>query len=82
MELDNKFDIDISDYFNLSEKDKDELADIVVGHYFNLIKQDHRNLGIITVSIRVKLEDLIEEEKYEMADLYKRILKKLGNLHL
>lgn len=75
--LDNKYDIEIEQYFKLSEVDRDELAQIISN---NLITTSN-NIPVVIhsylTSIHALINQLTEHEEYEKCDLFYRIEKKL-----
>jgi len=80
--LDNKYDIEIQDYFKLTVEEREELAHIIST---NLLSSSNNVTYIIhqyLASIHSLIRTLREEEEYEKCDLFNRIEKKLfDSLH-
>jgi hypothetical protein len=81
MELDNKFDIELKEYFSLPEEWKKELTDCVVEYYLPLLKTSDSALENLLFAYETKLEEAIERESFEEADMYKRIMKTLQDIN-
>lgn len=75
--LDNKFDVEIQDYFKLSIDDREELAQIIAN---NLVESSNKIPVVIhsyIVTIHRLLNQMILDEEFEKCDLFTRIQKKL-----
>lgn len=77
--LDNKFDIEIEEYFNLSIEQREELASIISE---SLIKSA-QNTKIIISSYIASIHNLIvqleQQQEFEKCDLFRRIQINLIN---
>ena len=73
--LDSKYDIELEEYWNLSDEDKNELAKLVVEQ----IHKGFRNLNDLPYHIS-QLDDRRmeseEDEEFERADMIRRIMEK------
>ena len=73
--LDSRYDIELEDYWNLPEEDKEELAELVV-------KQVHKgfknldNLPYHLSQLDDRRLEADEDQEFERADMIKRIIKK------
>jgi len=80
LELDNKFDIDIEDYFGLSDNDKAELTKYVLDHYVPEINRNPLFANYLYRAFSIKLQEAEDEQEYEKCDIYTRILITLEDL--
>lgn len=75
--LDNKYDVEIKDYFKLSIKDREELAELIATSLIN----HSQNIPVILHSYIAALESIISaneaDEEFEKCDLFLRIEKKI-----
>jgi hypothetical protein len=78
LELDNKFDIEIYDYFKLTEQDKAELTKILVEYY--LPEMDRNPLFVVELkrAFRIKLIESESEQEYERCDICIRVIELLN----
>lgn len=80
MELDYKFDIDIDEYFQLAAADRKILARMVVDYFKPSLNDNPLLIVQIRSAFEIKLNEYEELEKFELCDLYKRVLKELDKL--
>ena len=77
LELEYKYDIEIKDYFKLTEEDRDYIATVVsnglIQHWSSLPITIHSYLAVINRIIR----EAEYKEEYEKCELFFRIEKKL-----
>ncbi len=73
--LDSKYDIELIDYWKLSEEDKNELANLVVERvHKDLIKLD--NLPYHLSQLDDRRMESEQYQEYERADIIKRIISR------
>ena len=75
--LDNKYDIEIEEYWTLTEEDKDYLGKIIAE---KVIRENARDKNYIEFHANILNERIAEseyEEAFERADIIKRIQQKL-----
>lgn len=70
-----KYDMEVRDYFSLSESDKNEIVDIVLGYY-----EENLNLeeGLIYLYLNILNEQKMKAEdaqEYERCDIINRTIK-------
>jgi hypothetical protein len=75
-----KYDINDADYFKVPEQERDNMAKLVINKFFWQLKMDNTWKVYYLQYLEQRILELIIEDKYEEADLYKRI-KKLINLY-
>jgi predicted nucleotidyltransferase len=73
--LDSRYDIELEDYWNLSEEDKNDLAILVVTQVHKGFKNLH-NLPHHLSQLDDRRMEAVEDQEYERADMIKRIIKK------
>jgi hypothetical protein len=80
--LEDKYNIEVTDYFNLSAKERNYLAILVVHTIFYKLKSDKMLVPVYIhmVNKHMKESELLEE--FELADLYKRIKRELFNFSI
>lgn len=76
LELDNKFDIELDDYFNLTELQKQELTRAIVLFFIPYIQSHPQALSNVRRAIRIVIDESEYFEEYEKADIFTRCLKK------
>jgi hypothetical protein len=78
LELDNRFDIEIEDYFKLTDEDKAELTKILLDYY--LPEMDRNPLFAIELkrAFTIKLIESESEQEYERCDICHRVIKLLN----
>lgn len=75
--LDNKFDIEIEQYFKLTKEEREELAQIISQSLLNNSNKISYVIHSYIVSINSLIKQLEAAEEYEKCDLFRRIEKKL-----
>lgn len=80
LELDNKFDVDMSDYFKLRVKDRKELSKMIVKYFIPTIQENPLSIINLRRALEIKIQEGEEMGLYEICDLNKRILKELNSL--
>lgn len=78
--IDTKYDIDIEDYFKLSEESKIELTELLTQSLINNSQQNPIILHSYIISINKLIGRSLQEEDYERCDMFSRIEKKLMSL--
>lgn len=77
LELDFKYDLNVGDYFSLTEFEKDDMAQLFASYYADIYKNDRKELIHLINFLVVKREEMTRDENYEMSDLYSRFINKL-----
>ena len=73
--LDSKYDIELEQYWDLSEEDKEQLAGLVVQQ----IHKGLKNLNYLPYHLSQlddRIMESVEDEEFERADMIKRIIQK------
>ena len=78
--VDSKFDIDVEDYFTLSNEDRNELSIMIVDYFLPVIEEDANSLKIILIGLDILIGEAEFNEDYEKASLYYDALKKFREL--
>jgi hypothetical protein len=73
--LDSKYDIELEQYWNLSEEDKNELVSLVV-HQIHKGFKNLDNLPYHLSQLDDRRLEAEEDQEYERADMIKRIIEK------
>ena len=73
--LDSKYDIELEQYWDLSEEDKQELARLVVQQIHKGFK-NLNNLPYHLSQLDDRRMESVEDEEFERADMIKRIISK------
>jgi hypothetical protein len=73
--LDSKYDIELEQYWDLSEEDKQELARLVVQQIHKGLK-NLNNLPYHLSQLDDRRMESVEDEEFERADMIKRIISK------
>jgi hypothetical protein len=76
--LDGKYDIESIEYFDLSLEDREKIANTIVSQVLWKLKVDFSYKIFYLEFLEFRLQELLEEEKYESADLYRRIINKIN----
>jgi len=76
IELDNKFDIELNDYFNLNEQQKEELTQAIVLYFIPYSQSHPQALANIRRGLRWVIDEAEYFDEYEKADIFNRCLKK------
>jgi hypothetical protein len=73
--LDSKYDIELEEYWNLSEEDKQELARLVVQQIHKGLK-NLNNLPYHLSQLDDRIMESVEDDEFERADMIRRIIEK------
>lgn len=73
--LDSKYDIELEQYWDLSEEDKEQLAGLVVQQIHKGLK-NLNNLPYHLSQLDDRRMESVEDEEFERADMIKRIIQK------
>ena len=75
--LDDRYNIDIKDYWTLSNEEKDNISTVVIQSFFATLKQQPETIPIYIrlIDDRVKISEYHDE--YEQAEIFNRIKKEL-----
>ena len=76
--LDGKYQYDKIEYFNLEIEDRDIIAKTIVDEFFWKMKIDEGYRQFYLEFIDFRIQELLKEEKYESADLYKRLQQQIN----
>jgi hypothetical protein len=80
LELDNKFDIEVEDYFTLSTNDRAEITKYVLDHWVPEINRNPLFANQLHRAFLIKLDEAERDQEYEKCDIYSRILITLEDL--
>lgn len=75
LELETKFDNEVHEYFSFTEEKKQELTDLLINYYLNKYKDNPLQLVQIMNTCKFIIENAEEEENYEKADIFNRVVK-------
>ena len=75
--INDKYAIPVKEYWTLSEKDKEDLTISVVDNMFITLQQDPRLLHQYIFMLDSQMENALELELFEHADIVQRIKNKL-----
>ena len=75
--LDEKYDIQITDYFSLPEKDKNEITDVIILMYKKHFLLDPTLIYLYLDSMDTLIDQTERMEEYEKCDILIRLRKKL-----
>lgn len=75
MELDNRFDIEIEDYFKLSNDDKAHLTKLIMENFKKEIDRNPLFIQVLRQAFLSKLFEMEERGEYEKCDIYKRLIE-------
>jgi hypothetical protein len=78
--VDSKFDIDVEDYFTLTNEDRNELAVMIVDYFLPVIEEEPDALKIILIGLDILIGEAEFNEEYEKASLFYDALKKFREL--
>ena len=76
--LDGKYQYDEIEYFDLEIEDRDIIAKTIVNEFFWKMKIDEGYRQFYLEFIDFRIQELLKEEKYESADLYKRLQQQIN----
>lgn len=76
--LDGKYQYNEVEYFDLEIKDRDIIAKTIVDEFFWKMKIDEGYKQFYLEFIDFRIQELLNEEKYESADLYKRLQQQIN----
>ena len=80
MQLEYKFDMELDEYFNLGEPERNELTISLVKYFLPFLISHHNSKKTLILSIKtIILESEINEE-YEKAEIFNRFLKEVEAL--
>jgi len=74
--FDGTFNPDVS-YFNISEEQRDIIASKLILHNIELFKEDKNKIIFYAEYFKFMKDRATENDLYETADLYDRLIKKL-----
>jgi hypothetical protein len=75
--LEEKYDMEVSDYFSLSEHDKNEIVDIVLGYYEVNLNIEPRMIHMYSSILKDSIKQAEMDEEFERCDIMKRTIKEL-----
>ena len=76
--LDGKYQYENLEYFELDEEQRDMIAKTIVDEFFWKMKIDEGYRQFYLEFIDFRIQELLKEEKYESADLYKRLQQQIN----
>ena len=71
--LDGKYQYENLEYFELDEEHRDMIAKTIVNEFFWKLQLDEGYRQFYLEFIEFRIQELLNDEKYEAADLYKRL---------
>ena len=77
--LDYKYDIEVSEYFNLPVEDREQLAEYLAENLFNSSNKTPLTIHHIIVQVQNVIRDSENADEFEKADIFFNIEKKLFN---
>lgn len=75
--LGDRYDIEMTDYFTLTEEERNYLAKYVVSRIFVTLRNNPDYAMMYEFNLQDRIDELISMEEYEHADLYQRILNEI-----
>lgn len=78
--VDNRFDIEVEDYFSLSNEERNELAEMIVNYFLPVLEEEPEALKVILIGLDILIGEAEFNEEYEKASLYYDALKKFREL--
>jgi hypothetical protein len=75
--LGDRYDIEMSDYFTLTEDERTYLAKYVVSRIFVTLRNNPNYAVMYEFTLQDRIDELTSMEEYEHADLYQRILNEI-----
>jgi hypothetical protein len=75
--INEKYAIPVSEYWSLPEENKEDISNTVVDNMFITLQQDPRLLHQYVFMLDVQMENALELELFEHADIVQRIKNKL-----
>lgn len=81
LKLEDRFDMESEEYFKLPEKTKVELTNLVIEYYLPVLRNSEQALVNLILAYGFKLEEAVQQEDFEQADMCKRILKTLEEIN-
>ena len=72
--LDEKFDIDVKQYWSLSVRDKNQITKIIINFYLNNFKMNRRDILVHMSMLDFQVDMALEDELYEKAEILKRVI--------
>jgi hypothetical protein len=71
--LDDRFDIELKQYWNLTEDEKNYITDVVITQVFRTLRIDPNTLVLYIRLLDDRILYSVYHEEYEHAEIYKRI---------
>lgn len=75
--LGDRYDIAMSEYFTLTEEERNYLAKYVVSRIFLTLRNNPEYAKMYEFTLQDRIDELTFNEEYEHADLYQRILNEI-----
>lgn len=75
--LGDRYDIEMKDYFTLTEDERTYLAKYVVSRIFVTLRNNPDYAVMYEFNLLERIDELTSTEEYEHADLYQRILNEI-----
>jgi hypothetical protein len=79
--INEKYDIPVSEYWSLPESNKQDITDSVVDNMFITLQQDPRLLHQYIFMLDAQIDNALEVELFEHADIVQRIKNKLIEIY-
>ena len=71
--LDDRFDIELNQYWNLKEEEKNYITHIVVTQVFQTLRREPNTLPLYLRLLDDRIDYSIYHDEYEYAEIYSRI---------
>jgi len=75
-----QFDVPVSAYFSLTEKQKEEITRIIITQYLKTLSKEPELAPHYTYHLDYQLSYAIKREDFEKADMIKRVIEKIEDL--
>jgi hypothetical protein len=79
--LGDRYDIEMTDYFTLTEEERNYLAKYVVSKIFITLRNHPDYAMMYEFNLQDRIDELTSMEEYEHADLYQRILNEIKSTY-
>ena len=80
MQLEYKFDLELDEYFNLDEPERNELTISLVKYFLPYLLTHHNSKKALIISLETLILESEINEEYEKAEIFNRFLKEVETL--
>jgi hypothetical protein len=78
--LDSKFDIELDEYFNLNDEEKEQFTKAIILYFIPYAQSHPDAIQNIRMGLRIIIQEAEFNEEYEKAEIFNRCLKKYERL--